>query len=116
MPRKGIAAYASLSSIQIVKEQTTETVPADRFLSQPPEAHRLGRACLWNMKKAEQKSGLRPAVGEGGLYAGGLSLSTPAPRNRRHFLQRTKLRRGPLSRSPDIVTHRGGFKGIYCCG
>jgi hypothetical protein len=65
------------------------------------------------MKKPERKSGLRPAVGEGGLYAGGLSLSTPAPRKWRHFSQRTKYRRQPLPQSMDIVLHRGCFKGPF---
>ena len=61
-------------------------------------------------KKAERKSGLRPAVGERGLYAGGLNLSTAALRNQRHFLQRTKQRCISLLRSPDIVARRSGFK------
>ncbi len=60
LPRKDIAVHVSLSSIQIVKEQTATTVPADRTISQPPEAHRPCRACLWNMKKAERKSARAP--------------------------------------------------------
>ncbi len=111
MPRKGIAVHASLSSIQIVKEQTAKTVPADRFLSQPPEAHRPGRTCPWNIKKPERKSGSRPTVGEGGLYAGVLGLSTPVSRIRRQFFVAKNHRCEWLAPNPDIVTRRGGFKG-----
>ena len=64
------------------------------------------------MKKTEQKSGLRPTVGERGLYAGALGLSTPVTRIGDNFSQRKNRCHNLPPPSWDIVALEPGFKAF----